>query len=90
MQASYLAPTSPVSCADVVLRSEGNIRSVAHGKMLLDTAESETLSMYGNFKRENREILLVSILLVFYLLSGGTVGQRLRRYSRHERHQEVR
>jgi hypothetical protein len=27
--------------------------------MLLDTAESETLSMYGNFKRENREILLV-------------------------------
>lgn len=35
-------------------------RMCRYGKMHSDTAESETLSMCGNFKRENREILSVS------------------------------
>ena len=31
------------------------------GEWLAGVAESENLSMCGNFKRENREILLVSV-----------------------------
>jgi hypothetical protein len=37
--------------------------------------------MRENFKRENREILLVSILMVAMSLRDGTVGKRPRRYS---------
>lgn len=36
-------------------------RVCRHGKMHSGTTESETLSMCGNFKRENREILPVSV-----------------------------
>jgi hypothetical protein len=44
------------------------------------TAETEHLSIRGNFKRENREILLVSILIVVMSLRVGTVRKRFRRY----------
>ncbi len=41
-------------------QGEGNMGSRATGERLNNAAESENLSMRGNFKRENREILLVS------------------------------
>ena len=37
-------------------------RAYRQGKIHSDTAESQNLSMRGNFRRENREILLVSTL----------------------------
>ncbi len=45
-----------IPCADVVQVAEGNIVTCANGKYAANTAESKTLSMCGNFKRENREI----------------------------------
>ncbi len=45
-----------IPCADVVQVAEGNIVACANGKYAANTAESKTLSMCGNFKRENREI----------------------------------
>ena len=39
---------------------EGNMRHDANGESWRDAAESETLCMRGNSRRENREILLVS------------------------------
>ena len=50
---------------------EGNIVICVHGEWITDSAESKTLCMYGNSKRENREILSVSTLS---LLEGGTRG----------------
>jgi hypothetical protein len=50
------------------------------------TAESETLCMCGNSKRENREVPRVSNVSRHI----GTAGKRLRRYSRHVRSWEVR
>ena len=55
-------------------------RACRQGKIRSDTAESKKLGMRGNFIRENREILLVSILIVTMSLRGGTVRKRLRRY----------
>ena len=43
-------------------QGEGNIVGAAIGKALADAAESKTLCMRGHPKRENREILLVSVL----------------------------
>ncbi len=42
-------------------QGEGNMGSRATGERLHNAAESKNLSMRGNFKRENREILLVSV-----------------------------
>jgi hypothetical protein len=41
-------------------QGEGNTLRRATGERSSDTAESKNLCMPGNFKRENREILLVS------------------------------
>ena len=56
-------------------------RACRQGEIRSGTAESEPLSMRGNFKRENREILLVSTSIVVMTLRGGTVRKRFRRYS---------
>jgi hypothetical protein len=40
---------------------EGDIMLCVYGERSMDTAESKTLCMYGNSKRENREIPSVSI-----------------------------
>ena len=40
------------------------ISRLSHGEIASDTAESKTLSMRRNSKRENREILLVCVELV--------------------------
>jgi len=53
-----------IPCADVVLVAEGNIDCAFDGKHDPSMAESKTWCMYGNSKRENREILLVCIELV--------------------------
>ncbi len=45
-----------ILCADVVQTAEGNIVRAFDGKHESSTAESKTWRMYGNFKRENREI----------------------------------
>ncbi len=45
-----------IPCADVVQVAEGNIVRAFDGKRETSTAESKTWCMYGNFKRENREI----------------------------------
>ena len=45
-----------IPCADVVQTAEGNIVRAFDGKHESSTAESKTWRMYGNFKRENREI----------------------------------
>jgi hypothetical protein len=45
-----------ISRADVVQTAEGNIASSVNGKPEVSVAESKTWCMYGNFKRENREI----------------------------------
>ena len=50
------------------------------GEWLHNAAESKNLSMCGNFKRENREILLVSSRQRHVDCSGGTVRKRRRRY----------
>ena len=55
-------------------------RACRQGKIRSGTTESENLSMRGNFKRENREILLVSISVVVMSRRGGTVRKRFRRY----------
>ena len=55
-------------------------RTFRYGKTRSGTTESENLSMRGNSKRENREILLVSISRVVISLRGGTVRKRFRRY----------
>ena len=39
---------------------EGNTEDSDHGELSDDAAESENLSMCGNFRRENRESLLAS------------------------------
>ena len=41
---------------------EGNTVRDAKGESSADAAESETLCMRGNSRRENREILFVSVL----------------------------
>ena len=56
-------------------------RACRQGKICSDTAESQNLSMRGNFRRENREILLVSTLIVAMSRRSGTVRKRLRRYN---------
>ena len=45
-----------ISCADAVQAVEGNIDCASDGKHSTSTAESKTWCMYGNSKRENREI----------------------------------
>jgi len=45
-----------IPCADVVQIAEGNIDCASEGKHSSSTAESKTWCMYGNSKRENREI----------------------------------
>jgi len=55
-------------------------RGCRQGETRSGTAESENLSMRGNFKRENREILLVSISNVAMSQRDGTVRKRFRRY----------
>ena len=55
-------------------------RACRQGEIRSGTAESQNLSMRGNFKRENREILLVSISIVVMSLRDGAVRKRFRRY----------
>ena len=45
-----------ILCADVVQTAEGNIDRAFDGKHETSTAESKTWCMYGNSKRENREV----------------------------------
>ncbi len=45
-----------LSCADTVQTVEGNIDRASDGKHDSSAAESKTWCMYGNSKRENREI----------------------------------
>ncbi len=45
-----------IPCADVVQTAEGTIDRAFDGKHELSTAESKTWCMYGNSKRENREV----------------------------------
>ncbi len=45
-----------IPCADVVQVAEGSIGRAFDGKHDSSTAESTTWCMYGNFKRENREV----------------------------------
>ena len=58
-------------------------RMLRHGEKYSDTAESETLCMCGNSRRENRELRLVSVHLLRQDSNAcwnGMVRQRLRRY----------
>ena len=58
-------------------------RVLRFGEKHSDTAESETLCMCGNSRRENREIRLVSVHLLRQDSNAcwnGTVSQRLRLY----------
>jgi hypothetical protein len=75
-----------IPCADTVQAVEGNIASCVTGQRGASTAESQTWSMRGNSKRENREIPRVSRVRWHV----GTAGKRHRRYSRHVRWWEVR
>ncbi len=59
---------------------EGNTRGVAYGKTHRDTAESKTLCMRENSRRENREILLVSDRQGGMSPQIGTVNEHLRWY----------
>ena len=54
---------------------EGNTRRDVIGKSWRDAAESETLCMRGNSRRENREILLVSAQQRWHVTAGRS-GQR--------------
>ena len=54
---------APLSCADPVLTGRRQHRAHRSGKVRTDTAESRKLCMRGNSKRENREVLLVSVFL---------------------------
>ncbi len=57
MQAQVLSSENIfILCADVVQTAEGNIVRAFDGKHETSTAESKTWCMYGNSKRENREI----------------------------------
>jgi hypothetical protein len=57
MQAQLLSSVNRfIPCADAVQAAEGNIASALDGKHEPNTAESKTWRMYGNSKRENREI----------------------------------
>ena len=59
---------------------EGHMRHDANGESWRDAAESKTLCMRGNSRRENREILLVSVLNGGMSPQSGTVIERHRRY----------
>ena len=59
---------------------EGHIQHDANGESWRDAAESKTLCMRGNSRRENREILLVSAPSVGVSTRSGTVTERLRWY----------
>lgn len=48
--------TVSIPCADVIQTAEGNIAGAQDGKHRASTAESKTWRMYGNSRRENREI----------------------------------
>lgn len=61
-------------------RGEGHMQHDANGESWRNAAESKTLCMRGNSRRENREILLVSIPLVGMSMRNGTVIERHRRY----------
>ena len=64
----------------LLCHGEGNIGDAVNGKASADAAESANLCMRGNFKRENREILLVSVRQRVACCSpGGTVRKRFRR-----------
>ncbi len=52
---------------------EGHMRHDANGESWRDAAESKTLCMRGNSRRENREILLVSVRPGEVSRQGGTV-----------------
>ena len=56
----YGAPKSPYFVCRRSAAVGRQYRACRQGKIRSDTAESENLSMRENFKRENREILLVS------------------------------
>jgi hypothetical protein len=49
------------SCADPFRIAGRQHRSSRYGERRTNTAESQTLCMSGTFKRENREVLVVSI-----------------------------
>ena len=59
---------------------EGNIVICVHGEWITDLTESKTLCMYGNFKRENREIPLVSNSSLPQAGTSGTVRKHHRWY----------
>jgi hypothetical protein len=59
---------------------EGHMRHDANGESWGDAAESKTLCMRENSRRENREILLVSAQPGEVSRQGGTVIERHRRY----------
>ncbi len=80
--------SSEITCL-VCRRSAANgrqYRACRQGEIRSGTTESETLSMRGNSKRENREIPGVSNKL----WRVGTAGKRLRRYSQLASSWEVR
>jgi hypothetical protein len=52
---------------------EGHMRHDAKGESWRDAAESKTLSMRGNSRRENREVLLVSVRPYGMSSQSGTV-----------------
>ena len=74
-----------LSCADTVQAVEGNIERAFDGKHVSSTAESKTWCMYGNSKRENREIPSVC-----WKKSPAAVRELHRRQCGHERGWEVR
>ena len=45
-----------IPCADVVQTAEGNIARASDGKHVASTAESKAWCVYGNSRRENREV----------------------------------
>lgn len=59
---------------------EGHMRRDVNGESWRDAAESKTLCMRGNSRRENREILLVSVPTGGMSPRSGTVIERHRRY----------
>ena len=59
---------------------EGNIVIHVYGEWITDSAESKTLCMYGNSKRENREIPSVSNLSLPKGDTSGTVRKHHRWY----------
>jgi len=61
-------------------QGEGNTGHDDIGESCRDAAESKTLCMRGNFRRENREVLLVSDSQSGMSLRFGTVFKHLRWY----------